>query len=66
MQKYIKETLKNYLCNKDITITLILKKRRPSWTPSWISQNATSLCKSARQSDKLQTLPNILIYDSLC
>jgi len=54
MQKYVKETLKNYLCNKDITIT------------SWISQNATSLCKSARQSDKLQTMPNILIYDSLC
>jgi len=26
MQKYIKETLKNYLCNKDITITMILKK----------------------------------------
>jgi len=25
MQKYIKETLKNYLCNKDITITLFLK-----------------------------------------
>jgi len=26
MQKYIKETLKNYLCNKDIILTLILKK----------------------------------------
>ena len=28
MQKYIKETLKNYLCNKDVTITWILKTRR--------------------------------------
>jgi len=26
MQKYIKETLKNYLCNKDIILILILKK----------------------------------------
>ena len=26
MQKYIKETLQNYLCNKDIILTLILKK----------------------------------------
>ena len=26
---------------------------------------SSSLCKSARQSDKLQTLPNIMKYDSL-
>jgi len=26
MQKYIKETLTNYLCNKDVTITLIFLK----------------------------------------
>jgi len=57
MQNHIIETLKNYLCNKKVTITLIkIKTLRPSWT---------SQCKSARQSDKLQTLPNIMKYDSL-
>ena len=39
---------------------------RPSWTPSWISQNAVTFRNLCRQCDKLQTFTNILIYDSSC
>ena len=39
---------------------------RSSWTPSWISQLAISYASLCRQFQKLQTMPNILIYDTSC
>ena len=38
----------------------------PSWTPSWISQLAISYASLCRQFQKLQTMPNILVYDTSC
>ena len=39
---------------------------RPFWTPSWISQRAVSYANLCRQFQKLQTMPNILVYDTSC
>ena len=39
---------------------------RPSWTPSWISQLAISYANLCRPFQKLQTIQNILVYDTSC
>ena len=54
-----------------MTGTHILSKQiflllRPSWLPSWIPQPAIKYTNLCRQFQILQTIPNILVYDTSC
>ena len=52
--------------NSYIWKKIIFSFWRPSWTPSWISQLAISYAYLCQQFQKLQTMPNILVYDTSC
>ena len=51
---------------------MLLEKSTPRkiifsfWRPSWISQLAISYANLCRQFQKLQTMPNILVYGTSC
>ena len=54
-----------------MTGTHILSKQnflllRPSWMPSWISQTAINYTNLCWHFQILQTMPNILVYDTSC
>ena len=49
-----------------IVVTSLHFKRRPSWTPSWISQPAPTMATVSWQIHKLQDMTNILVYNIQC
>ena len=49
-----------------IVVTSLRFKRRPSWTPSWISQPAPTMATVSWQIYKLQDMTNILVYNIQC
>ena len=66
------ENLKTIVFLRSVmTGTHILSKQnflllRPSWMPSWISQSAINYTNLCWHFQILQTMPNILVYDTSC
>ena len=61
----------DFYCDSVMTGTYILSKQnflllRPSWMSSWISQSLINYINLCWQFQILQTLPNILVYDTSC
>ena len=61
----------DFYCDSVMTGTHILSKQnflllRPSWMSSWISQSLINYTNLCWQFQILQTLPNILVYDTSC